>query len=140
MVAALNNLAIIQVRLHHYDTAIGLWRQAIEIAPFTPELVQNLGLMAKLSQTASYVNIPKGLRNAAGNLYAKVTVENSLARFDDSVGWLVIPYIDTLDGSMDESGDEELVTVAWCTGFSIGGRLHRHESLPARRSRPYRHS
>jgi S1-C subfamily serine protease len=121
LVAALNNLAIIQVRLHHYDTALSLWRQAIDMAPFTPELVQNLGLMAKLAQTATYVSIPKGTRDSAANLYAKVTVDNNLARFDDRVGWLVIPYIDTLDGSMDESGDEEMVTVAWCTGFSVGG-------------------
>ena len=114
-VATLNNLAIAEVRLHKYSEAIGLWRRALAIAPFTPELVQNLGLMTE----AAY--LPKGMRTTAGNLYAKVAVENSLGRFDNHVGWLYIPYIDTLDGSMDSKGDEEMVTVAWCTGFSLGG-------------------
>ena len=119
-VAALNNLALVEVRRRQYNDAIRLWRRAIDIAPFTPELVQNLGLMVKLAETARYVRIPRGMRRKAGDLYARVTVQNSLARFDDEVGWLVIPFIDTLDGSMDESGDEELVTVAWCSGFAVG--------------------
>jgi len=118
-VAALNNLAIAKARRRQYREAISHWRTAIKIAPYTPELVQNLGLMVKLANTATYVRIPRGLRTSAGNLYAKITVQNSLGRFDDRVGWLVIPYVDTLDGSMDSSGDEELVTVAWCTGFAV---------------------
>jgi tetratricopeptide (TPR) repeat protein len=120
-VAALNNLALVQVRKRQYKTAISLWRRALEVAPFTPELVQNLGLMSELAQTARFVRIPQAQRNSAGELYAKATVENSLARFDENVGWLYIPYVDTVDGTMDGEGDEELVTVAWCTGFSIGG-------------------
>jgi len=120
-VAALNNLAIIQVRMRQYRTAISLWRRALEIAPMTPELVQNLGLMSELAQTAQYVNVGREQRNKAGELYAKSTVENGLARFDQSVGWLFIPYVDAVDGTMDSDSDEELVTVGWCTGFSVGG-------------------
>jgi tetratricopeptide (TPR) repeat protein len=114
-IAALNNLAVVEVRRHKYSDAIGLWRKAISIAPFTPELVQNLGLMTE----AAF--LPKELRTTAGNLYAKVVVDNGLARFDHHAGWLYIPYIDTLDGSMDSKGDEEMVAVAWCTGISLGG-------------------
>lgn len=120
-VAALNNYAVVLVRMRKYNEAIGVWDRALAIAPYTPELVQNLGLLAKLSETAAYVRVPRGLRASAASIYAKVSVENSLGRFDDNVGWLLIPYVDTLDGSIDESGDEEFVTYAWCTGFSIGG-------------------
>lgn len=118
-VAALNNFAVTEVRRRRYDDAIGAWRKALEIAPYTPELVQNLGLMSKLAETATFVRIPKEQRASAENLYAKAAVQYNLARFDYKVAWLVMPYIDTLDGSMDESGDEELVNVGWCTGFAI---------------------
>lgn len=122
LVAALNNLAIIQVRQGKYNQAVSSWRRAIRLEPFTPELVQNLGRMAKLAQLGE-VRIGKPVRDAAGELYANVTVQFSLARFDDKVGWLFIPYIDTLDGSMDSDGDEELIPIGWCTGFSVGGNL-----------------
>jgi S1-C subfamily serine protease len=122
LIAALNNLAIVQVRMAKYSQAISLWRRALQLEPFTPELVQNLGRMAKLAQLGE-VRISKTIRDAASELYAVVTVQHSLARFDDKVGWLFIPYIDTVDGSMDSDGDEELVPVAWCTGFSIGENL-----------------
>jgi S1-C subfamily serine protease len=122
LIAALNNLAIIQVRQGKYNQAVGSWRRAIRLEPYTPELVQNLGRMAKLAQLGE-VRIGKPIRDAAGELYADVTVQFSLARFDESVGWLFIPYIDTVDGSMDSDGDEELVPVGWCTGFSVGGNL-----------------
>jgi S1-C subfamily serine protease len=122
LVAALNNLAIIQVRQGKYNQAVGSWRRAIRLEPYAPELVQNLGRMAKLAQLG-VVRIGKPIRDAAGELYAGVTVQFSLGRFDDKVGWLYIPYIDTLDGSMDSEGDEELIPVGWCTGFSVGGNL-----------------
>jgi S1-C subfamily serine protease len=114
-IATLNNLAIVEVRLHKYNEAVGLWRKALAIAPYTPELVQNLGLMTVVAY------LPKDVRTTAANLDVKIVVDNSLGRFDDHVGWLYIPYIDTFDGSMDSEGDEEMVTVAWCTGFSLGG-------------------
>lgn len=122
LVAALNNLAVIQVRQSNHRSAIANWRRALRLEPFTPELVQNLGRMAKLAQLGE-VRIGKPIRDAAGELYAEITVQHSLARFDDSVGWLFIPYIDTVDGSMDSDGDEELVPIGACTGFSVGGNL-----------------
>jgi S1-C subfamily serine protease len=122
LIAALNNLAIIQVRQGKYSQAISSWRRAIRLEPYTPELVQNLGRMSKLAQLGE-VKIGKPTRNAVGELYSQVTVQFSLASFDDGVGWLFIPYIDTVDGSMDSNGDEELIPVGWCTGFAVAPDL-----------------
>jgi S1-C subfamily serine protease len=118
-VASLNNLAVVEVRMRKYSDAIADWRKALEAAPMTPELVQNLGLLTQLSESAAFVRMPPVERTAASNLYAKVTVQNSLRRFDNKVGWLMMPYIDSLDGSFDEQGDEEYVNVAWSTGFCV---------------------
>jgi S1-C subfamily serine protease len=122
LIAALNNVAIVQVRRAQYNQAIRSWRRALRLEPFTPELVQNLGRMVQLAQLGE-LRIGKNTRDTAAELYAEVCVQFSLARFDESVGWLFIPYVDTVDGSMEATGDEELVPVAWCTGFAVGGNL-----------------
>lgn len=122
LVAALNNLAVVQARQGKYNQAVISWRSALRLEPFTPELVQNLGRMAKVAELGE-LRIGKETRDAVGELYAQVSVQFSLGRFDDNVGWLYIPYIDTLDGSMDSDGDEELIPIAWGTGFSVGGNL-----------------
>jgi tetratricopeptide (TPR) repeat protein len=129
LIAALNNLAIIQVRQANYERAVSSWRRAIRLEPYTPELVQNLGRMARLAEMGE-VRINPSIRRSAGELYAAATVQYSLARFDNNVGWLYIPYIDTVDGSMDADGDEELVPIGACTGISVGGNLVATSQFP----------
>jgi len=120
-VAALNNLALAQVRLKRFDQAVKSWAKAIEISPRTPELVQNLGRMTQLG--ASRYGVSKRAGREAGSLYASACVANNSATFDSKVGWLYMPFSDSVDGSMDSSEDEELHPVSHATCFAVASNM-----------------
>lgn len=123
LVAALNNLALAEVRLARHDRARRHWEEALTIAPRTPELVQNLGLMSQVAETHPHIRISRALANRFGDLYASAAVANAAAEFDVGVGWLYMPYIDSMDGSMTTEGDNELHPVSWASGVAIGKEL-----------------
>lgn len=120
-VASLNNLALAEVRNGRYDLGIKHWKQALEISPQTPELVQNLGRITQLAGLRR--GFSERVGKMAGDLYAAACVANNLGAFDASVGWLYIPYADSVDGTMDAGQDEEIRPVAHATGFAIAPDL-----------------
>lgn len=123
LVAALNNLAIAEVRTMKFDRAIRHWAEAIELSPQTPELMQNLGLLTQMGGTGAGSFFSNRVGDKAGELYAKATVANGSREFDAGIGWLYIPYIDDIDGTLDDGGDNELLTVGWSTGIAVAPEL-----------------
>lgn len=123
LVAALNNLAIAEVRTMKFDRAIRHWQEAIELSPQTPELVQNLGLLTRMGGTGAGKYLSNRVGDKAGALYARATVANGSRDYDQRVGWLYMPYIDDIDGTLDDSGDNELLNIGWSTGIAVAPDL-----------------
>lgn len=121
--AVLNNLAIAEVRIRKFDKAIRHWQEALELSPQTPELVQNLGLLTKVAAGYTAASIPRYVSRKAGDLYGKASVANNSAEFDDSVGWLYMPFIDDIDGTMGSGEDGELRAVSHATCFAVAPDL-----------------
>jgi len=88
LIAALNNRAICLARMGKHSQAIRDWDVAIELAPLTPELVQNLGYYAKLASVFSGWGLPRRDARRISEQYAKVSVANRAAAFQENVGWL----------------------------------------------------
>ncbi len=121
--AVLNNLAIAEVRIRKFDKAIRHWQAALELSPQTPELVQNLGLLTKVAAGYTAASIPRYVSRKAGDLYGQASVANNSAEFDDKVGWLYMPFIDDIDGTMGSGEDGELRVVSHATCFAVGPDL-----------------
>ncbi len=94
LIAALNNRAICHVRNRDHAKALKDWGEAIRLAPLTPELAQNLGYYSKLVSMVSDWRVSKSITKTVTDQYAALAVANQSAGFQDSVGWLVIPYVD----------------------------------------------
>ncbi len=94
LIAALNNRAICYVRIGKHAEAMKDWSKAIEMAPLTPELVQNLGFYAQLCGMVRGWGVSRAVSRRVSDLYAKVTVSNQSAAFSEKTGFLFIPYID----------------------------------------------
>lgn len=98
LAAALNNLAIIDVRQRKYGTALGRWSQVLELSPASPEVIQNLGRLGYLSRadirdklgTKAMVNLPNNEQRRWENLYAVALRLNKGQEFDPKTGWLYI--------------------------------------------------
>jgi len=117
LIAALNNRAICLARMGKHSQAIKDWDVAIELAPLTPELVQNLGYYAKIASVFSGWGLPHRGARRISEQYAKVSVTNRAAAFMENVGWLFIPYIDVPllpdfeDIQFGDNGDIKIVEV-----------------------------
>jgi S1-C subfamily serine protease len=94
LIAALNNRAICHARNRDHAKALKDWEQAIQLAPLTPELAQNLGYYSQLVSLVSDWRVSKAVTKKVTDQYAAIAVANESAGFQDNVGWLVIPYVD----------------------------------------------
>jgi tetratricopeptide (TPR) repeat protein len=86
-VASLNNLALADVRLNHYDDALRCWRKAIEVSPATPEIIQNLGRFLHLGDR---LHGARGAQKKAADLQTEL-VGSSQTGFDARTGWFYMP-------------------------------------------------
>ena len=139
LIAALNNRAICHVRNKDHAKALKDWDRAIKLAPLTPELAQNLGYYARLVSMMAGWRVNKRVMQDVTDLFATVAVSNESAPFQENVGWLVIPYVDsttlpdfenidlinvedpTLGELMvgGEKHDNDFRVVGWATAFAV---------------------
>jgi len=91
--AALNNIAITEVRVSKTSSAIARWTEAVEQGNVAPEIVQNIGRLSDLAAANYFVKIPSSTQKTVGLLYAKAATENSAREYDPSTGWLYIPCL-----------------------------------------------
>ena len=139
-IAALNNRAICNVRRGKHTEALKDWAKAIEIAPQTPELVQNLGYYTQLSGTVSGWGVSRAVSSRIGDQYAQLTVANQSAAYSENNGFLFIPYVDAptmpdfeelalvperdltaeeLLNQVNNQPDIELRIAGWATGLAV---------------------
>ena len=94
LIAALNNRAICYVRRGKHPEALKDWAKAIDLAPQTPELIQNLGYYAQLSGMVRGWGVSKASSKRIADQYARLTVANESAAYSENTGFLFIPYVD----------------------------------------------
>jgi hypothetical protein len=88
----LNNLALAEIRLRKADAALNHWRQAVRLATPCPELMQNLGRMAQLSQSNTSLKLSPVAAKQFSNLYASFAVAVDAGSFQPRTGWLYMFY------------------------------------------------
>ena len=86
--AALNNLAITQVRQRNFDAALRNWKQASTVLPGTAEIAQNLGRLLHLSEKTKFMPLPRANQKSATDLFASTMAASQTHAFDERVGWL----------------------------------------------------
>jgi len=130
--SVLNNLALSEIRLKKYDRALAHWQAALELAPATSEIIQNLGRLLHLSQKG-LLHLTPGTETRFGNLYAKASVSAETNRFNDHTGWLYMGYYEPIGSQYanDDTSDrketskktnnkiDSLTTTGWGTGFVV---------------------
>ncbi|NOY42703.1 MAG: hypothetical protein GXP26_12815 [Planctomycetes bacterium] len=139
LIAALNNRAICRVRLGRHSQAMRGFNKALELAPMTPELVQNLGYYGRIASLFSGWKVSSSVARRIAEQYARVSVANQSAAFQENVGWLFIPYVDAPllpalekvqlvdDDELPEERlkdgntgvERDLRVVAWATGVAV---------------------
>jgi S1-C subfamily serine protease len=90
LIAALNNLALAEVRQKKYDGALKHWKTSAEHAPPPAEVIQNVGRLAYLSEGAKTLGISPAAGKSAARLYAEFTAASSVRQFDPKTGWLYL--------------------------------------------------
>jgi serine/threonine protein kinase/tetratricopeptide (TPR) repeat protein len=89
---ALNNLALVQIRLRKYAAALQNLRKAADLSPAPEEVTQNLGRFiseAKLGR----INPQRSLRSKAITLYEKLVPSKKGASPERKVGWQFMPLV-----------------------------------------------
>ncbi len=139
LVAALNNRAICRVRRGKHLKALRDWNEAIKMAPMTPELVQNLGYYVRLASVVPGWKVARTASRKVADQYAKLTVANQTAEFQEHTGWLFIPYVDApklpdfedmqfVGSGVKEEGEfldleagaeNDFRVVGWATGVAV---------------------
>ena len=99
-IPALNNLALSEIRLRKYAQALAHWQTAIEVAPSSHQVIQNLGRLLELTKRGR-VNIPPSLQRRFADLYAAAAVSANAGKFKDGTGWLYMGYYAPLTDSTD---------------------------------------
>lgn len=95
-VSSLNNLALVEVRMQRYSDALAHWKTALDAAPPTGEMVQNIGRLAELSKTRACPVPPLALQRLA-ELCKSLPSQAQIA-YRTNVGWLYMPF-DAYKGS-----------------------------------------
>ncbi|QDU39216.1 putative periplasmic serine endoprotease DegP-like precursor [Maioricimonas rarisocia] len=123
--AALNSLAIAQVKQRQYGPAIANWERVADQLGNPPEVVQNVGRFLHLVQTdrlAANDPIQQRFEDLQGELAARVRG----ASFEAGTGWLhMIPVFPADERGVDQQAEpvaethDDLVACFFGTGFVI---------------------
>ncbi|MBW3542302.1 MAG: trypsin-like peptidase domain-containing protein [Planctomycetes bacterium] len=91
-VAALNNAALAEIKLREFTEAWRHWKRAVELAPTTREVSQNLGRVLSEVQQGKLSMLP-AVRERFDQLYREATANHAAPAFSPSVGWLYMPPV-----------------------------------------------
>ena len=112
--------ALSEVRLRKYTQALVHWQTALEVAPATPEIMQNLGRLLHLAKQR-LVPLPTGVQRRFSDLYAAAAVSADAKEFSSGVGWLYMGYYAPRGEQAASSKDtkNKLVRICSGTGFVV---------------------
>jgi len=92
-VSALNNLAVTHVRLKKYPEALRLWKLALETAPGSPEIAQNIGRLLRQFEL-NRVKLNKSAVAQLEQLQADIATFGE-THFDPKAGWIYMSYYES---------------------------------------------
>lgn len=124
-IAALNNVALIEVRLRQFGAALNHWKKALELAPKTPEVTHNIGRFIS-EATQKKLDVPRSLLSKFSRLYAEAVATHRGTSSDPNVGWLYVALVLPNDERQREQKSKrvhenaQLTATAWGTGFVVG--------------------
>ena len=95
-VPALNNLALVEVRLNKYTDAIAHWKTAVETATASREISQNVGRLVELSRNR-VCSVPVQTQKKLDELYNSLS-SPVRSKYSSRIGWLYMPF-DTHKGA-----------------------------------------
>lgn len=91
-IAALNNLALAEVKLRKFPSALNHWRKTVELSPKTPEITQNIGRVISEASIGKLPTSRTELKKFSG-LYSETIVSGKGHPSDPKTGWLYMPLI-----------------------------------------------
>ncbi len=91
-IAALNNLALAEVKLRKFSAALNHWRQDVNLLPKTPEVTQNLGRFISEASKRKLL-VPALLLRKFSTLYSQTIASGKGKAANPQVGWLYMPLI-----------------------------------------------
>ncbi|HEX6985502.1 MAG TPA: trypsin-like peptidase domain-containing protein [Planctomycetaceae bacterium] len=119
-ISAMNNLAIVLVKQREYDPALRHWRRAIELAPKTPAVSQNLGRLVAAASGRTLPMTAATLRRFS-NAYAELTASGKGLPADPRTGWLLMPLYLPEREQDRHGGGGRLVDIGSGSGFVVAG-------------------
>jgi formylglycine-generating enzyme required for sulfatase activity/Flp pilus assembly protein TadD len=89
-VATLNNLALVEIRLHKYAEAIRYLKEASKESPDSEEVLRNLGRFVSEARSRK-IHPPPNVQSEATGIYGKAAAAKQGNQANRGTGWLYIP-------------------------------------------------
>ena len=89
-VPSLNNLALVEIRLGHYDTAVVHWKAAVDAGSVAAEITHNLGRLSALCAKKKCSVSKLGQRNL--DKLQEGFSRSGRQAYDAHKGWLYMPF------------------------------------------------
>lgn len=120
-ISAMNNLAVTLVKKRDFDQALRHWKRAIELAPKTPAVSQNLGRVVTAASSRKLPMTSAQLRRFS-DTYSELTALGKGPQADPHTGWLFMPlYLAEAEQARHHAdGVARLVDIASGSGFVFG--------------------
>lgn len=122
-VSALNNLALIEIKMERFPQALNRFTQAAELAPRTPEVTHNVGRVIK-EASIKKLDVPASVLSKFIKLYTDLTQIGQAPPSNPSVGWMNMPmYLPererTPRASSEATSADQLVLFGSGSGFVV---------------------
>lgn len=89
-ISALNNLALIEIKMERFPQALNRFTQAAELTPRTPEVTHNVGRVIKEAGLKK-LDVPASVLSKFIKLYTDLTQIGQAPPSNPSVGWMNMP-------------------------------------------------
>jgi len=122
-ISALNNLALIEIKMERFPQALNRFTQAAELTPRTPEVTHNLGRVIKEAGLKK-LDIPASVLSKFNKLYTDLTQIGQAPPSNPNIGWMNMPmYLPERERSPGASSDapsaDQLVLYGGGSGFVV---------------------
>ncbi len=122
-ISALNNLALIEIKMERFPQALNRFTQAAELAPRTPEVTHNVGRVIQEAGLKK-LDVPASVLSKFIKLYTDLTQIGQAPPSNPSVGWMNMPmYLPERERSPGASSEpasaDQLVLFGSGSGFVV---------------------
>ena len=122
-ISALNNLALIEIKLERFPQALNRFTQATELAPRTPEITHNVGRVIKEAGLKK-LDVPASVLSKFNKLYTDLTQIGQAPPSNPNIGWMNMPmYLPERErppgASSEATPADQLVLYGSGSGFVV---------------------